>query len=100
MAMFTLPSLPDLHAQTVWIITSVLINTKKPIAWKKLHISLFQAVHQDRISDTVNTVAERTYLIYWVSKEEVANRQIVLCKPWWTALAIMIGFETSAILFL
>jgi len=39
-------------------------------------ISLFHAIHQDRISDKANTVAERVHLIYWVSKEEIENRKI------------------------
>ena len=30
----------------------------------------FPAIHQDRISDKVNSVAERVELIFWVLKEE------------------------------
>jgi len=72
----TLPSLPCLHAQTAWIIISALTNTKYPIAWKKTQrISLFQAIHQDRISDKVNMIAERIHLINWVSKDEIVNRK-------------------------
>jgi len=53
------------------------INTKKPVDWKKSQrISLFHAYHQDRITDKVNTVAERVQLICSVLKEEIANRKI------------------------
>jgi len=66
----------SLHAPTAWTIISALINTKKPIAWKKTQpISPFHAIHQDRISDKVNTVVERVHLICWVLKEEIANRK-------------------------
>jgi len=41
-------------------------DSKNPIAWKKQGISLFHAIHQDRISDKVNTVAELVHLIYRV----------------------------------
>ena len=54
-------------------------------------ISLFHASRQDRIWDKVNTVAERVHLIYILSFERTDS------KTWWTALAIMIGFATSAI---
>ena len=37
MVIFTLPILTGLHDQTAWIIISALINSKKPIAWKKLN---------------------------------------------------------------
>jgi len=37
---------------------------------------LFHAVDQD------NTVAERVHLIYWVLKEEIANRKIAFLQPW------------------
>jgi len=37
MVIFTLRSLPGLQAHTTWIIISTLINSKKPIAWKKLN---------------------------------------------------------------
>jgi len=43
---------------------------------KTQRISLFQAIHQDLISDKVNTAAERVHLIYWVSKEEIADRNM------------------------
>ena len=33
-------------------------------------------MHQDRITNKVSTVAERAHLIYWVMKEEIANRKI------------------------
>jgi len=69
---------------------------QKAKAWKNSRISLFNVIHQDRISDKVNTVAERGHLIYCVFKLEIAKP----CKPWWTALAIMIVFATSAMLFL
>ena len=56
-------SLTGLHAHTAWIIISALISSKKPVTWKKTQrISLFHAIHQDRISDKVNTVAERVHL--------------------------------------
>jgi len=77
LVIFTLPSMPDLNAHTAWIIISALITSKKSIAWKKTQrISLFHAIHQDRISDKVNTVAERIHPLYWVLKEEIANRKI------------------------
>ena len=77
MVMFTLPSFPGISAQTAWITISALINTKKPIAWNKTQrIGLFQAIHQDCLSDKVNTVAERVHLIYWVLEEELTNRKI------------------------
>jgi len=38
-------------------------------------ISPFQAVHQDRISDKVNTVAGPVLLIYSVLKEEITNQK-------------------------
>ena len=34
-------------------------------------------MHQDCITNKVSTVAERVHLIYWVMKEEIANRKIV-----------------------
>jgi len=70
MVIFIIPILPGLHAQTTWIIISALINTKK--AWKKTlnAFHYFPAIHQDRISDKVNSVAERVELIFWVLKEE------------------------------
>jgi len=37
MVIFTLWSLPGLHAHIAWIIISTLINSKKPIVWKKLN---------------------------------------------------------------
>jgi len=43
---------------------------------KTQRISLFQAIHQDRIADKVNTVAEHVHLIYWVLKEDIANRKL------------------------
>jgi len=42
---------------------------------------LFHVIHQDRISDKVNTVAERVHLIYWVLKEKIANRKIASLQP-------------------
>jgi len=36
MVIFTVQNLPGLHAHTTWITISALINSKKPIAWKKL----------------------------------------------------------------
>jgi len=64
MVIFTLWSTPGLHAHTAWIIISALSNSKKPIAWKKSQrILLFHAIHQDRISDKVNTVTESVHLI-------------------------------------
>jgi len=52
-------------------------NSKKPIAWKKIQrISLFHAIHQDCISDNVNTVSECVHLIYWVLKQVIANWKI------------------------
>jgi len=76
MVTFALSSLPGLHAQTAWITISALINIKKPLAWKRQPISLFHAIHQDRISNEVNTIAERVHLIYWALKEEIANQKI------------------------
>jgi len=35
MVIFTLRSLPGLHAHIAWTIISALINSKKSIAWKK-----------------------------------------------------------------
>jgi len=47
------------------------------LAWKKTQrISLLYAIHQDRISDKVNTVAERVHLICWVLKEDITNRKL------------------------
>jgi len=67
MVIFTLPSLPGLSAQRASIIISALIDTKKPIAWNKTQrIALFQAIHEECLSDKVNTVAELVHLIYWV----------------------------------
>ena len=43
---------------------------------KNQHDSLFHCMHQDRITNKVSTVAERVHLIYWVMKEEIANRKI------------------------
>jgi len=58
------------------VIISALINSKKPIAWKKTQcISLFQAIHQDCNADEVNTVAERVHLICWVLKD-ITNRKL------------------------
>jgi len=37
MVIFTLRSLPGLHAHTAWIIIKALINSKQAIAWKKLN---------------------------------------------------------------
>jgi len=37
MVISTLWSLPGLHAHAAWIIISALINSRKPIAWKKLN---------------------------------------------------------------
>jgi len=37
MVISTLWSLPGLHAYAAWIIISALINSRKPIAWKKLN---------------------------------------------------------------
>jgi len=77
MVIFTLWSLPGLHAHSAWIIISALINSKKSIAWKKTQrISLFHAIHQNCISDKVNAVAERALMIYWVLKEEIADQKI------------------------
>jgi len=44
MIIFALPSLPDLHAQTAWIIISAVINSEKPITRKKLN-----AFHYSRL---------------------------------------------------
>jgi len=44
MVIFTLPSLPELHAQTTWIIISALNSSEKLIAWKKLN-----AFHYSRL---------------------------------------------------
>ena len=44
---------------------------------KNQRASLFHRMHQDRITNKVSTVAERVHLIYWVMKEEIANRRIV-----------------------
>ena len=38
--------------------------------------SLFHAKYQDRVLNKTTTVAERVHLIYWVLKEEVANRKV------------------------
>ena len=38
--------------------------------------SLFHAKCQDRVLNKTKTVAERVHLIYWVLKEEVANRKV------------------------
>ena len=43
---------------------------------KNQRSSTFHATYQDRIANKLNTVAERVHLIYWVSKEEVANRKV------------------------
>ena len=43
---------------------------------KTERISLFQASHQDCISDKANTVAERVLLVYWDLKEDIANRKL------------------------
>jgi len=86
-------NLPGLHAQTAWIIISALINPKKPIAWKKNNALPIHVIHQDRISDKVNTVAGRVHLIYWVFKER-ANRKIASLQPRSTALATVIGFAS------
>ena len=43
---------------------------------KNQRASLFHCMHQDRITNKVSTVAERVHLIYWVMKEEIANRKI------------------------
>jgi len=43
---------------------------------KTQRISLFHAIHHDRISDKVNTVDDRVHLIFWVLKEEIANQKI------------------------
>jgi len=43
-------------------------------------ISPFHVIHQDRISDKANTVAERVHLTCWVLKEEIANRKIASLK--------------------
>jgi len=64
---------------------------------KTQRISLLQAIHQDRIADKVNTVAERVHLIYWVLKEDVANRKLASLQTLMTALAIMIGFATCTV---
>jgi len=48
---------------------------KVNILEKTQRISLFHAIHQDRISDKVNTVAERVHLIYCVLKEEIVNQK-------------------------
>ena len=77
MVIFTLLTLPGLHAKTAWIIVSALINSKKPIVWKKVN-----AFHYSRLFIRIafqikfNTVAERVHLIYWVLKEDIANRKI------------------------
>jgi len=42
---------------------------------KTQRVSLFHAIHPDRISDKVNTVAEHLHLIYCVLKEQIANRK-------------------------
>jgi len=42
---------------------------------KTQRVSLFHAIHPDRISDKVNTVAERLHLIYRVLKEQIANQK-------------------------
>jgi len=43
---------------------------------KSQRISLFHAIHQDRISDKANKVAERLRLIYCALKKEITNRKI------------------------
>ena len=37
---------------------------------------MFHAAYQDCIANKLNTVAERVHLIYWVFKEEIANRKV------------------------
>jgi len=79
MVIFTLPSLPVLHAQNTWIINHLICDQYQNA--NKLEISqcfsLFHAIHQDRISDKVNTVAERILLVFCVLKQEITNQKII-----------------------
>ena len=66
MVIFTLSSLPGLHAQTACIIISSLTNTIKPTGWKKVSAFHYFMLF---IRIAFNRVAERVHLIYCVLKE-------------------------------
>ena len=70
MVIFTLQNLPDLNANTTWIIISALINSKVNSLEKTQRISLFHAIHQGRSLDKVDKVAECIHLIYCVLKKD------------------------------
>jgi len=65
------------------------ISTRK--AWKKL-VPLFDAIHQDHISDKVNMVVD----LLGFERRDNESKNSFLINLWWTALAISMAFATNS----